>query len=229
MVNKSKKLGFREQKENIRNNFNKYTRKAFQMLPVIEMPRILDIGCGSGVPTMELARLSKGEIIGLDTDQSVLDFLNDKIKKAKLSGRVKTINRSLENLGFPDHWFDIIWAEGSVYPIGFNNCIKEWKRFIKPGGYLVIHDEQGDIRKKIEQVSDCGYELLDYFLLDKHIWYKEYFAPLEKLVCEARIQHSNIPEIIRDIAIAEDEIGFYNNNDERNNSVFFIMRNGTEN
>ncbi|MFC2060662.1 hypothetical protein ACFLTZ_06225 [Chloroflexota bacterium] len=35
----------------------KYTRKAFRTLPKMTIHCMLDIGCGSGVPTMELARL----------------------------------------------------------------------------------------------------------------------------------------------------------------------------
>ena len=52
----------------IRGNLNKYTRKAFEFLPKINKPRILDIGCGGGVPTTELANLSDGKIIALDND-----------------------------------------------------------------------------------------------------------------------------------------------------------------
>ena len=52
--------------DQLRLTFLKYTKKAFEMLPQINKPRILDIGCGSGVPTLELARLSNGEIIGID-------------------------------------------------------------------------------------------------------------------------------------------------------------------
>ena len=51
--------------DHYRKNFLKYTKKAFQMLPKLDRPRILDIGCGSGVQTIELAKLSKGEIIGI--------------------------------------------------------------------------------------------------------------------------------------------------------------------
>jgi len=49
---------FQIQKDLIRERLSKYTRKAFHILPKLDKPRILDIGCGSGVPTMELARLS---------------------------------------------------------------------------------------------------------------------------------------------------------------------------
>lgn len=45
-----------------------YTRNAYHMLPRIDQPRILDVGCGRGDPTLELAKLSDGEIIGVDID-----------------------------------------------------------------------------------------------------------------------------------------------------------------
>jgi len=54
--------------EQFREVFLKYTRKAFQMLPKMDKPCILDIGCGTGLTTIELARLSDGEIIGIDID-----------------------------------------------------------------------------------------------------------------------------------------------------------------
>ena len=52
----------------------KYTAKAFRMLPKLDNPRILDIGCGRGGPTMELARLSQGWITAVDIDQPSLDI-----------------------------------------------------------------------------------------------------------------------------------------------------------
>ena len=77
----SKDLLFEINEDQFRERLNRYTRKAFKMLPELEKPRILDIGCGSGVPTIELAKLSNGEIIGIDINQSLLDKLNKKIEK----------------------------------------------------------------------------------------------------------------------------------------------------
>jgi len=105
----------------VRRYLLKYTRKAFRMLPKFHNPpRILDIGCGSGVPTMELARLSEGEVIGIDIDQPALDKLIKKTGKAGFSDRVQAINCSILGMSFPDESFDIIWSEGSIFVIGFS-------------------------------------------------------------------------------------------------------------
>jgi len=154
-----------EIKDLLRGRLNKYTRRAFQMLPELDQPHILDIGCGSGVPTMELARLSDGQIIGLDIDSSLLDQLAKKIEEAGLSDRVKTLKCSMLELDFPDESFDLIWAEGSIARIGFERGLKEWRRFLKPKGFLIVHDEVTNITQKLEQISGCGYELLGHFTL----------------------------------------------------------------
>jgi cyclopropane fatty-acyl-phospholipid synthase-like methyltransferase len=51
---------------------------------ILTRPRILDVGCGPGGPTLELARLSDGEIIGLDIHQPSLDKLSRRIEEAGL-------------------------------------------------------------------------------------------------------------------------------------------------
>lgn len=119
------------------------------MLPELDKPHILDVGCGSGVPTLELARLSNGQIIGLDVEQSPLDKLARKIEEAGLSDRVTTLKCSMFELDFPDESFDIVWAEGSMSRIGFEKGLKEWRRFQKPIGFLVVRDEITDITKKL--------------------------------------------------------------------------------
>ena len=134
-----------DDKDIIREGLSKYTRRAFQVLPKLDKPCILDIGCGSGVPTIELAKLSNGQIIGLDNNQLLLESLTAKIQRAELSDRVKTVKCSMFDMEFPDENFDIIWAEGSISVIGFERGLKEWKRFLKPTGFLVVHDEMGNV------------------------------------------------------------------------------------
>jgi ubiquinone/menaquinone biosynthesis C-methylase UbiE len=86
-------------KDKIRKHLLKYTRKAFRMIPQINRPRILDIGCGSGIPTLELAKLSWGEVIGIDIDQPALDKFIRKIAEAGINKRVQALHCSKS--GYP--------------------------------------------------------------------------------------------------------------------------------
>ncbi|MFC2049851.1 class I SAM-dependent methyltransferase [Chloroflexota bacterium] len=215
---------FQKQKDRIRKRLLKYTRKAFRMLPQLDKPRILDIGCGSGMPTMELARLSNGEVVGLDIDQDALDMLRGSIERAGLSDRVKVINRSLLDMEFPEESFDIIWSEGSIFVIGFEKGLREWKRLLKPDGFMMVHDERGNIEEKLEQISSCGYELVGYFELDTDTWWTEYFALLEKLVFEARVKYAGDTGVLEALHDAQRELDMFKEDPERNSSVCFVMK-----
>jgi ubiquinone/menaquinone biosynthesis C-methylase UbiE len=208
----------------VRRRLLKYARRAFRMLPELDKPRILDIGCGSGVPTMELARLGQGEVIGIDVDQRALDKLNRKIREAGFANRVQAMNCSILDMLFPDESFDIIWSEGAIFVVGFEMGIREWKRFLKPNGFMVIHDEKGNVEGKLEQISNCGYKLLGYFVLSQDTWRTEYFAPLEKLVAKSQTIRTDDPQVLEELNQARRELEMFNNNPERNNSVYFVIQ-----
>jgi len=68
--------------EGLRGAFLEYTREAYLSIPPIVEPRIVDVGCGTGQPTLELARLSSGEIVagihgeaGVEAREAVLTEL----------------------------------------------------------------------------------------------------------------------------------------------------------
>ena len=215
---------FQMDKDLIREGLNKYTRKAFHVLPELDKPRILDVGCGSGVPTMELASLSNGQIMGLDINQLLLDRLTRKIEKAGLSDRIKTLKCSMLDMDFPDGSFDIIWAEGSISIIGFKKGLEEWRRFLRPNGFLVVHDEIGNITGKLGHISNCGYELLEYFTLYEDTWWIEYFGPLEKQINEIRAKHANDSKALMALDDGQREIDMFKKNPRLNCSAFFVMR-----
>ena len=63
---------------------NDSTKKAYMMLKDLpENPRILDIGCGPGMQTIELAKLSGGQIFAVDNHQPFLEQLKKNPKKRK--------------------------------------------------------------------------------------------------------------------------------------------------
>jgi len=224
---------------------NKYTKKAFQMLPKLDKPRILDIGCGSGVPTVELARLSQGEIIGIDIHQPSLDKLTRKIEEAGLSDRIKAVNCSMFNMDFGDENFDIIWAEGSIWIIGFERGLKEWRRLLKPKGFLVVHEmtwlqsnppqEVRDywkgyfpgmktVPESLELVSICGYDLLRHFALPEDAWWILYYSPLEKRIKELRAKYIDDSKALLILDKEQREIEIYKKYYRWYGSAFFVMQ-----
>ena len=211
-------------KDTFRANLIKYTRKAFEMLPPVEKPRILDVGCGTGVPTMELARLSQGEIIGLDIDQTALDKLNQRIKQAGLASRVKTIKCSMFKMDFPNKSFDIIWAEGVLSRISFEKALTDWQRFLKTEGFLVLHDAIRFIEKDLEKSSSCGFTLYGNFKLPEDAFWIEYYKPLQKRIDELRIKYANDVEVLSVLDNEQREIDSYKKNPGLDSTGFYLLR-----
>jgi len=215
---------FEIKKDLIRKRLVKYTRKALQIIPHIDKPRILDIGCGSGIPTIELARLSGGEITALDIDQPALDRLSERLEKAGLAGRVKVMNRSIHDMDFPDSYFDIIWSEGSIFIIGFERGLREWRRFLRPGGFMMVHDDLGNIEGKIRLIYECGYTLLKYFTLGVNTWMAEYYTPLVSLVDETLAKSPDNNGLLKVIQREQREIDMVRKSPEILASVCFIIQ-----
>jgi SAM-dependent methyltransferase len=222
-----------------------YTRKAFWTIPQLTRPRILDVGCGPGGPTLELARLSDGEIIGLDIHQPSLDELSKRIEEAGLSGRVRVVNCSMFEMDFPDESFHIMWSEGSIHVIGFEKGLKEWRRFIRPAGFLVVHDmiwlrpdpprEILDHWRKvypgiktafecIKHIPICGYELIGHFPLPEDLWWLDYYAPLEKRINGLREKYAEDQEALRILDKEQREVDLFKKYSEWYGSAFFVMR-----
>ncbi len=210
-------------KDELREQLLPYLRQAFQQIPPITNPRILDIGCGSGTPTIELARISGGEVTGLDIDTEALQRLQEKVEAAGLGKRIHVVEGSLKTMDFPVASFDILWAEGSIFLIGFKQGLKQWKRFLKPQGYLVVHDAVGDFDQKQRDITACGYQLVDWFLLGKEVWWNTYYEPLSNEIHKIRQSNPTDHELKSALQQAEKEIQGYSKHPERYQSVYLIM------
>jgi len=202
----------------------KYTRRAYQMLPKIENPHILDIGCGSGVLTIELAKLSDGEIIGIDINQSLLDKLNKRIEEEGFSDRVKAVKCSLFEIDFPDESFDVIWAEGSIWIIGFEKGLKEWRRLLKTNGFLVVHDEIKTVSNKLKKIPSCGYKLINRFSLPEEAHWTEYYRPLEIRIKELYTKYKNNSEALKIFKKYQNEVDMVKRKPKEHSSAFYIMQ-----
>ncbi|MFX0105766.1 MAG: class I SAM-dependent methyltransferase [Candidatus Hodarchaeota archaeon] len=209
--------------EKMRGKFLKYTRKAFKMLPEIENPRILDIGCGAGIPTLELAKLSNGEIIGIDIDQKALNKLNSKIDKQGLSNRIKAKKLSLYNNSFSDEYFDILWDEGVLHILDLEKSLKECNRILKPKGFLVLGEMITWIKNQFEIFPKYGFNLVNQFFLPEKCWWTDYYLPLEKKIKDLYIKYKGFKDL-KKLKQYEREIEMVKKKPKEFDCGFYIMQ-----
>jgi ubiquinone/menaquinone biosynthesis C-methylase UbiE len=178
--------------EKLRGRFLKHTRRAYRLLPSFEQPRILDIGCGRGQQTLELDRLSGGEVIGIDIDQAAISRLQQRIDLASLNDRIKAIHISLFDNNFDDNSFDVLWEEGVFHLLDFPRCLAECQRLLKPDGYLVMHETILWFESNRNKLPKFGFKLMEQYMLPKHSWWINYGAPLEERIRAYREIHSDV-------------------------------------
>ena len=201
-----------------------YTRKAYGLLPQLDAPDILDVGCGSGVVTLELARLSNGRVIGVDIDKAAVEKLIRKIEAAGLRDRVKAVNRSMQEMGFADGVFDVVWTEGAIHVIGFGEGLRKWRSLIKPDGFFVIHDKIAGMQENERSISACGYTLIDRFIVPKEAWWDDYYRPLENMIEGLRPKYQNDAAALVFLDKEQAEVEDFKNNPAHHGSVFFVMQ-----
>jgi SAM-dependent methyltransferase len=187
---------------------NKSTQKAFGYLKNLPSnPFILDIGCGHGLQTLELARIMKGKIIALDNYQPFLDILMQKAIEEGLEKRIIPKNQSMLEMDFDNDTFDIIWSEGALYFMGFQNGLKRCHQLLKKNGYLVVteavlllpnlpkplkefwdngYPDIKDIKSNISLIQNESFDLLSHFTLPKSSWINNYYAPMKKRINELK-------------------------------------------
>jgi len=222
-----------------------FSRKAFRMLPRLDKPCILDVGCGHGGPTLELAKLSKGEVVGLDIDQTSLDELSMRIKNEGLLNRVHLVNGSMLEICFHDESFDIIWVEGAIQFIGFEKALDDWRRFIKPDGFLVIHEmaclqpdpphEIADhwrqvypgirtVPEYVEEIERHGYDLIGHFSLPEDFWWRNYYGPLQDRIVDLLRKYGKDAEALKVLDKEQVEIELFKKYSKWYGSAFFVMQ-----
>ncbi|QLG93665.1 MerR family transcriptional regulator [Pseudomonas yamanorum] len=175
--------------------------KAFHALPVVP-GTLLDIGCGRGTTTVLLAEQTPGRLTALDNDEYSLSCLRETLQAKALQERVTPICASMTELPFDEQDFDAIWSEGSAYIMGFEKALKDWKRFIKPQGFLVVSDlvwltdapheeastfwgqsypDMTTVQSRLSAIARLGYQVLDTFPLSEQAW-ENFLGPLHKKV-----------------------------------------------
>lgn len=217
----------------------------FMDLPTHRKLKVADIGCGSGGQTMVLAGKLNAHITAIDLFPAFLEELDLKAQRAELQDKIDTVEASMDDLPFDDEELDIIWAEGAIYNMGFENGIKSWKRHLKKGGYLAVSEitwislsrpselerfwkgEYPEIdlaSSKIRLLEENGYTLAGYFYLGQDSWIKNYYKPLEEKFEKFLERHGHSELATKVINDNRTEMDLYKNYKAHYSYGFYIAR-----
>ena len=225
---------------------NKSTRKAFNTIPKQPgRPLILDIGCGPGAQTIELAKHSKGTIIALDNHQA---FLNNLMKNAMNKGLAENIitqNKSMLDMDFEEKTFDIIWSEGALYFMGFQNGLTKCHQLLQDNGFLAVTEivylvnnppapliqffekEYPDIKgvkENIDLIQNKRFHLVSNFTLPESSWLDNFYLPMEIELTRLNKKYQGNKIALDIFEEMKNEINLYKKFSDFYGYEFFIMQ-----
>ncbi len=210
---------------------NESTRKAYLMLKDLQKnPCILDIGCGPGMQTIELAKLSLGRIDALDNHQPFLEDLKSRAREEGVGENIETVDGDLFALDYENNSFDLIWSEGAIYIIGFEKGLHEWGRLLTEKGYIVVSElswlkpdlpkevrtfmKEGypaikTIKENLEVARKRGYRIVGFFVLPEKSWWDNYYTLIETKLPAMNARYRDDEEALQIIACEELEIKMF--------------------
>ncbi|MEZ3178790.1 class I SAM-dependent methyltransferase [Streptomyces pimonensis] len=103
--------------------------------------RILDIGCGPGTITADLAGLvPDGHVTGLDREPGILEQARTVADERGLTNTDFTVG-DVHALDFPDDTFCVVHAHQVLQHVGDPvGALREMRRVTRPGGFVAVRD-----------------------------------------------------------------------------------------
>lgn len=204
--------------------------------------RIADLGCGTGGQTLTLAEHTTGHITAIDVFPRFIDSLNERVRERNLQGRVTGQVGSMAEPPFQHGELDLIWAEGSIYNVGFEHGINLWKPFLKPGGYLAVtegtwfteerpreiedfwnnaYPEISVVSTKVRQMEQAGYRIVAVFALPSSCW-TDFYEPARQIMEPYLEAHNHHEAAVKFVQYQRMELDLYRRYGEHYGYVFYI-------
>ncbi len=108
-------------------------RKLIAELRLRGPEHVLDLGCGEGTLTAQIADLvPTGEVVGIDASQGMIETANQKIR-----ANLRFILMDINQLDFADRQFDVVISNATLHWIkDHQRLLQNVRRVLRPGGQV---------------------------------------------------------------------------------------------
>ncbi|HAQ21238.1 MAG TPA: SAM-dependent methyltransferase [Prolixibacteraceae bacterium] len=129
---------------------------------------VLDMGCGPGFFTIEIAKMldGSGKVIAADLQDGMLDIVRRKIKGTDLEPRIELHKCQSETIGVNEK-VNFILAFYMVHEVpDQDKLFQEFKSILNPNGKILIVEPNFHVSKKsfktmLERVESKGFEIIE--------------------------------------------------------------------
>lgn len=177
-------------------------------------PDVLDLACGPGGQTLDLAELLPGaRITALDGHKPFLEQLRADPRAVSVLDRLTIVHGDMSRLPYAPASFDLIWCEGAAYILGFEAALAAWKPLLRPGGVLALSEPvwltadpppvvqacweeypaMKDPASARRRAQALGYTLVGDFVVSDAAWWTHYYGPLEARLKAAAARFAGDP------------------------------------
>jgi ubiquinone/menaquinone biosynthesis C-methylase UbiE len=130
--------------------------------------KILDLGCGTGFCTFDIAQLlnGEGEVVAADLQQGMLNILSNKAEYAKYKNLIKLHRCNENSIGLQNEKFDFILVFYVFHEMPeHNKVLQEIKSLLNPEGKVLMvepkfHVNKNEFQKTKEQIREKGFRFI---------------------------------------------------------------------
>lgn len=188
------------------------TQRAFELCQGLpRQPKILDLGCGSGAQTFDLAKLCGGSILAVDSHPPLIKRLRERAQETGQSERIEAREADFSSLDLAPESFDLIWSEGALYNLGLEAALPLCRELLKRGANLAFTDavwrseeapedvraafadypSMGSVPEVLALAHKLDWQLMGHFSLPPEAWWQDFYGPMEQRLSELSERHAN--------------------------------------